>query len=161
MSKRGDARAARKAKKIQKKQPKTSVGVPTAKKPVPGPPVEGDGTERIMFRMSLMDGSGPWGFAGLSTDDVKRIAAACKSFESMTRNELINVSGNKPIDWESMCNEAQGRAAELELNLFGDGLWELRLSGTGRLWGLLDGHCFYVVWWDPDHEVCPSMKRNT
>jgi len=78
----------------------------------------------------------------------------------MTLGELLGRPGNKPIPWENMCPDAQKRAQEMELDIF-DGLWELRLGGTERLWGLLDAHCFYVVWWDPNHEVCPATKRNT
>jgi hypothetical protein len=59
-----------------------------------------------------------------------------------------------------MVPAARKRAREINLDHF-DGLWELRCGGKERIWGLLDGHCFYVVWWDPAHTVCRSRKRNT
>ncbi|MCA1596259.1 MAG: hypothetical protein LC772_07525 [Chloroflexi bacterium] len=42
-----------------------------------------------------------------------------------------------------------------------DALMSLRLGGTERLWGMMDGHLFLILWWDPDHEVAPSHKRHT
>ena len=56
-----------------------------------------------------------------------------------------------------MCLEAQKRLTDLELDDHG-ALWEMRLAGEPRVWGLRNGHVFYPVWWDPDHSVCPSDK---
>jgi hypothetical protein len=34
-----------------------------------------------------------------------------------------------------------------------DHLWGIRLTGTERVWGMLDGAVFSLLWWDPDHLV--------
>ncbi len=127
---------------------------------MPGPSVAEDERATIMFRLSLLDDGGPWSFAELSGAEVAQIASFAKNIETLKRGELWNLNGTKQIPWESMVSEAQKRAQEIGLDEF-DGLVELRLGGTQRLFGLLDRHCFYVVWWDPDHEICPSQKRNT
>ncbi|MBQ1165949.1 hypothetical protein KBZ21_49005, partial [Streptomyces sp. A73] len=40
-------------------------------------------------------------------------------------------------------------------------IWKLRIGGAGRLGGFLVGHVFHIIWWDPDHQVWPSKKKNT
>ncbi len=144
----------------RRKQAKTRVTPTVVKRPLPGPEVPADPNGKMMFRLSLMDDGGRWSFAALGPRGVELIAKIAKSFESMTLGELLQRPGNKPIPWDRMCPDARKRARERELEVF-DGLWEFRLGGTERLWGILQGYCFYVVWWDPDHEVCPSRKRNT
>ena len=39
----------------------------------------------------------------------------------------------------------------------------LRISGKRRLYGFLPsgGPDFYVLWWDPEHEIWPSTKKRT
>jgi hypothetical protein len=153
---RAEARELRKAEK----QAKTSVQPPHQKQPIPGPPVPRDDDALMMFRLGLLDAEDPWGWANLSIDHVKLIAETCRGFESLRVGEFIGRPGNKPIPLESLCPAAQTRLTELDLDVY-DRLWELRLGGEERIWGLLDGHVFYLLWWDPDHEVCPSKKKNT
>ena len=40
-------------------------------------------------------------------------------------------------------------------------VFRFRLSGETRLWGFRSGDLFRVLWYDPDHAVCPVEKRNT
>ena len=158
---KAEKRKLRKAESAaRRKQPTTQVHVPLEKRPIPGPPVETDPDERIVFRLSWMDHDGDFSWAGLSTDDVRLVAQRCKSWETLRAGEFIGQTGTKPIPFVNMSPVAQKRAAEIELDVF-DGLWELRLGGKQRIWGLLDGHVFYIVWWDPDHQVCPSTKKHT
>ncbi len=34
-------------------------------------------------------------------------------------------------------------------------------NGKQRIWGIKDRNILKVLWWDPDHEVCPSLKKYT
>lgn len=153
---RSEARELRKAVKLAR----TSVQPASEKRPVPGPPVPEDPQARIMFRLGLMDYGGPWGFDGLSSAHVKLIAESCRSWETLTVGEFRGLPSHVEIAKEALINDAQERMIEIGLEEY-DGLWHLRLGNKPRLWGLLDGHVFYVVWWDPEHEVCPSAKKNT
>jgi hypothetical protein len=40
-------------------------------------------------------------------------------------------------------------------------LVSLRLSARERVWGILAEGVLELLWWDPDHKVCPSLPRNT
>lgn len=44
---------------------------------------------------------------------------------------------------------------------FGETMFRFRLSGEKRLWGFRNHATFHVVWWDPDHKVCPTEKNHT
>lgn len=56
-------------------------------------------------------------------------------------------------------SEAKKRLGEF----FGgrDNMARLRLTGKQRLFGFLSGCDFSIVWWDPEHEIWPSPKKNT
>ena len=42
-----------------------------------------------------------------------------------------------------------------------DAAVSLRVTATERVWGILEGNILRLLWWDPDHQICPSMKHNT
>jgi len=42
-----------------------------------------------------------------------------------------------------------------------DKISRLRITGEQRLYGFREGARFYVLWWDPHHEIWPSKLRNT
>lgn len=57
-----------------------------------------------------------------------------------------------------MISEAQTRLEELKLD-DEEELFRFRLDGTARVWGIREGRVFKILWWDPEHEICPSNKR--
>jgi len=62
-----------------------------------------------------------------------------------------------PQDVRGLCQEAQRRLAEMQLDqIFGDEIFRFRHGNTGRLWGFVQGSVFHIVWWDPDHMVYPT-----
>lgn len=78
----------------------------------------------------------------------------------MTVVEVLQLTGTKPIPAENFSAKAKKRFKEIELDDY-DGLWELRLGGKPRIWGVLRHNIFYLVWWDPKHAVCLSPKQHT
>lgn len=72
--------------------------------------------------------------------------------DTVARDHAVKVS--------SIIPEAQRRLMELQLDDT-DQLWRFRFDGETRLWGLRDGSCFLVLWWDPEHKVCPSKLKHT
>ena len=143
----------------QKRKPVAGAKVDLKKRAVPGPGGEPQDDACLVFGLQLADYGGPWAWSNMTAQEGKKFAAACKGWESMTPSEVFRASGNKPVSHNSMCSEAQARLLEIELD--DHEIWELRLSGKTRIWGVRERNVFYVVWWDPDHTVCPSRKRNT
>ena len=77
-----------------------------------------------------------------------------------TFEELSGPSGNKAIPIEHLCSDAQNRLRDLGLDDY-DEVWEMRIGGKERVWGLRDASVMLLLWWDPEHEVCPSEKKHT
>jgi hypothetical protein len=59
---------------------------------------------------------------------------------------------------ESLRSEAREALRQRKLSvIFGDNnIFRFRVDGTTRLWGFRQGRIFHIVWWDPNHEVCPT-----
>lgn len=93
---------------------------------------------------------------------VEQLYRKLKDFEGQTWQQIDKHSNGKNhfIEFSRMCKEAQERAIKLHLDQF-DSLYSLRLSGTLRLFGLLDDGEYSIIWYDCDHEICPSTKRHT
>jgi len=110
---------------------------------------------------SAFDIDGPWGKNGLSgTALVDDLFPKIKHFESMTWNQIQqDKKRNHSVRVSDLCKKARGRVLELSLGV--DDLFRFRLTGKQRLWGIRDRERFRILWWDPEHEVCPSQLKHT
>lgn len=115
-------------------------------------------SETIVWHVNTIDKEGEWGWKKLEVGtfwDV--IFEAIKHFETMTWS-VIKGSQNHTINVADICKEAQKRLRDIQLDDI-DELFSLRISGAKRIFGIRDGRVFKVLWWDPNHTVCPT-KRN-
>ena len=81
-------------------------------------------------------------------------------FESRTWGEIVSdKKHNHWIDVEEFSKPAQERM--MELNLYYDSLFSLRLTGKLRLFGYIENGVFYIIWYDPEHEICPATLKHT
>ena len=65
--------------------------------------------------------------------------------------------GAKRIPLDHLKDEATKRLNKLQFD-DAEALWELRVGGKPRFWGVRLGSCFHFLWWDPEHKVCPTKK---
>lgn len=108
----------------------------------------------------MLDVDGPYGWSRCDSHrDYFDILRRKKSFEGMTWAEL-GKGGSHHIDLKDLCKDAQNRLRALNLDDF-DELYSLRITGKKRVWCFKDGRIMRVIWWDPDHQVCPVSKRHT
>lgn len=84
------------------------------------------------------------------------------SFESKSWPEARaeNPKGQHPVPLEDLIPEAQKRLEELKLDDL-DELVRIRLSGKERVWCAQFGNVLYLLWWDPEHNICPSSLKHT
>lgn len=80
-------------------------------------------------------------------------------FELSSVDELIGPRGLKNIPVEHIIANAQRRLEAK--NLDDASLWELHVNGEPRMWCIRNGEVLSLLWWDPNHEICPSHLRNT
>ena len=60
------------------------------------------------------------------------------------------------MQFDSVCTAAQERIRTLRLDETFDEFFRFCLGGKPRLWGFVRDHVFYVLWWDAEHQVCPT-----
>ena len=82
------------------------------------------------------------------------------SFEQRKWSDIISdKKRNHWIDCADFSKEAQKRLEERKI--YYDELFSLRLTGTLRLFGYIENGIYYIIWYDPDHEICESQKKHT
>jgi hypothetical protein len=114
---------------------------------------------RPSWRVGAMEMVDPFGWHRLDQTTLERVRDRLSSFESMKWSEIlvrakkqnhsIRVTGLSPV--------AQRRLDHLGLLL--DEVVSLRLSGRERVFGYLENGVLVLPWWDPLHEVCPSLRE--
>ncbi|MDE0309513.1 MAG: hypothetical protein OXI60_06735 [Acidiferrobacterales bacterium] len=114
----------------------------------------------ISWKFSNCDRGGNWAWVNLE-DPVKhkQVIEKLQEFEKKNWNEIIS-SGSHPILVGKLVKPARNRLQEIELDDI-DQLMSFRLSGKERVWCIQQQQSkgvMKVLWWDPNHEVCPVTK---
>lgn len=145
-----------------RKVPKSAQTAPPPKKVPRGENVD-FAKGHPVWSFSVLDLDAPIG--GWSQLDprnhVQEVLERFRNWETMTWAEILaNKKRNHLIDVEKCVAPAQERLRELKLDDL-DRLLSLGVNGPGRVWGILDGATFRLLWWDPDHAICPSSLKHT
>lgn len=109
--------------------------------------------------MELVD---PFGWHRLDGSTLLEIQKKLGHFETMTWFEIL-VKAKKQyhsVPVTDLTKAARDRLEEIGLDDV-DRLISLRLSGQERVWGVLYDHVLSLIWWDPEHQICPSLKKHT
>lgn len=101
----------------------------------------------------------PFGWHALDGHKLKNIRERLSQFETMTWSEVLVKAKkqNHSIKVSSICTAAQQRLEALGLGVLED-VVSLRLSARERVYGYLENGVLVLLWWDPNHEICPSLK---
>jgi hypothetical protein len=94
----------------------------------------------------------------LDAESIQGLVEKLKSAESMTWQEHVSSGRSHNVETHKLCDGARRRLRDIELDDL-EGLFSLRLTGKERIWGIRTGGVLRVMWWDPEHQVCPSLKR--
>ena len=118
---------------------------------------------RPAFRVGMMDLE--WrtplghGWLTLSGADWLELQLKNKNIEAFSWLDLKR-AGSHNVSLEQVIREAQTRL-ENDLHLELDEIFSVRLSGKERIWGMKIVNVLHVIWFDPEHEICPAPKKNT
>lgn len=129
--------------------------VPVASAAPPG----GWNTVRPSLHLAQMDMGGPFSWANISDADARMSACFLREISSNTWAEILG-GKHHAVDVEDIVKEARARLGKLELDDL-DNIVSLRLGGKQRIWVARFQHYAFLLWWDPEHAVCPSTKKNT
>lgn len=115
------------------------------------------------WRFSNIEMADPYGWHVINEFNLLRnIVDKLKNFETMTWDEIL-LKGKKQhhsVPVQDLCKKAKSRIEELQLDDV-DKLVSLRIGSTERIWGILTNGILLLVWWDPDHEICPNYLKHT
>lgn len=136
------------------KTPKIGATPTPEKKPIyQDPCVEG---HPLAWRFSGCDREGPFGWAIQPDSKYREVIEKLHEFEGKTWAEILD-TGSHPIETHKLSNEARERLVSLKRDDL-DELVSFRLSGPNRVWCDQNGHIMRVLWWDPNHQVYPTLK---
>jgi hypothetical protein len=106
-----------------------------------------------------MEFQDPFGWHSVTGTKFHYIRDKLAHYETMTWSEILGPQ-NHQIPRANLCHDAQVRLRELKQDDI-DSLLSLHLSARERVFGILEGSVLRILWWDPEHGVCPSRKRHT
>ncbi len=136
------------------KKPRSRVQPSTIKKPK-----EGEPQRKFKWSFQQAELDGPWGWNGISMEKLlKDVLNKLQNFETMSWSEIKGPNSHY-ILVEELDSKAKKRLEQLNLDPVK--LFSLRLTGKERVFGLQEANKLYILWWDPEHEVCPSEPRYT
>ena len=69
-----------------------------------------------------------------------------------------NKSKHHFLDYDSLSAEAKDRIKRLNLEEDTDRIFSFALQNKLRIIGLRDDEFFHVIWYDPEHNFCPSNR---
>lgn len=119
----------------------------------------------IRFSVGQHDVDGKWGWKGLCTHVffTDLFSKILNDYQSMKYTELIspkNKSHAINIDDPGFSRDAIKRIQDLKLHERFDELISINITGKKRLWCTHDENDLHILWWDPKHEVYPSVKKS-
>jgi hypothetical protein len=100
----------------------------------------------------------PFGWHEITNDELHDVRVKLIEFERRTWAEILvaDEANNHGIKTYKLCLEARQRLKEL--NIAVDEVHSLRLTAKNRVFGIMDNGVFEVLWWDPEHQICPVRK---
>jgi hypothetical protein len=143
------------------KQPKFKQQPVTQKKPT----AAADGAYyhlRPSWRISILEMAGPYGWHACDLGKLQEIREKLRDFEKSTWGELIMRSNGRHhfIERHKLNGGARARLEAMGQEDI-DAVFSLRLTGTERVFGIMEAGVLKVLWWDSDHQVCPARLQHT
>lgn len=114
----------------------------------------------LSWRFSHHDREGPfrWG-AVFENGDLHEVIERLASVEGLTEQDLAR-DGSHAIELHKLCKDARDRLTHLQHDDL-DTVFSLRVSGAKRVFCIHHGNIMRVLWYDPEHKVCPAPKKHT
>jgi hypothetical protein len=143
--------------KAKHKQPSVLSEPKPEKKPISI--FQDSGSLKVAWRFRLLELCDPFGWHEINEETLRYIHGKLSHYETMTVNEIFaNKKYNHSVPIKDLCKPAQERLWALNLEDF-EQIHRLRLSGTERVWGIRELNVLSLLWWDPEHQICPSAER--
>jgi hypothetical protein len=139
------------------KAPRSAFGAENRKTPRGGTP-DYDG-QFPLWAFRIVDLGGPWCWSALGGNALRDVLQRMRELESMTWHAITD-TGSHFIAASSLGRRARERLMEIQQDDV-DQVYSVRVTGRRRIIGIRDGGVLRILWWDPEHEVCPAPKKHT
>ena len=98
-------------------------------------------------------------------DDIHEIGSFLDNLKALTWTEIYSQTVNNhkkhhEHEISTIHKEAQKRWCAIGLEMI-DIAFRFRVNGTKRIWGYVSLGKFYLIWWDPTHQIYRVPKRHT
>lgn len=121
--------------------------------------------EKPIWRFEMIDRSGEFAF-DLSRGDFRHreVLQKLMDYGCMTWAEIDRQKHDRGkskhhyLSYESLSDAAKGRIEARKFDEDTDAIFSFALQNMLRIIGFRRGAEFYVVWYDPEHQFCPSSK---
>ena len=107
-----------------------------------------------------------WGMA-CNSSNLTKVFRYLSDLESQKWGEILTDKSGRgkntrshEIDLTNLIKEAQVRAVDINVDEF-DALCSISVGSRKRVWGYISDGLFYIIWFDMQHEICPTEKRHT
>lgn len=115
---------------------------------------------RPVWRVCLLEMVSPYGWHRIDPDSANQVRERLAAFESMTWKEILVAGGyrNHLISVRRLSADAQARLVALQQDDV-DNVVSLGVAQMCRIFGILEHNVLKLLWWDPEHLVCPSVRE--
>ncbi len=147
---------------MSRKQPRQK-GSPKKIKEAKSFPIVSVENREFVWNVSKIDRDGQWGWNQVNCSYFfEEIWEKMRDFEKKKWSEILGRDHRKnhKIQVSKIIRDAQKRLEELGHD-DQEELVSFRLTGTQRLWAIQSGTEAFLLWWDPNHEICPSPLKGT
>lgn len=141
--------------------PSRAKGVGTDKKAASQQSPSSGKDKQISWSISMLDVDGPFCWSKIGTNKFwSEIIPKIKHLESQSYLVMINDAKHHNISIDKLTKQARDRLEEIRLDDCEE-LFSIRLSGKERIFCIQQENVMKILWWDPDHLICPCVKKHT
>ncbi len=115
---------------------------------------------KARLQKTKFPGHGAWGWGKVTACLLFKIINRLHDYEGMSWGELLKGSHNHAMDIAKINTKAKARLQKTKFPGAGV-LHQLNFGKKERIWGVREGAIFHVLWWDQDHTVYKTQRKNT
>lgn len=151
-------------KNRQRNVPGAAISRPSEKKGVIIQEHESRNSKKPSWRFGRFDAScEAWGMNTLRNNLIQ-VIDGLKSYEDLTWQQIVSAphdkkgkSKNHTVGIEGLTNAAKKRLSRINEDDV-PSIFSLRLNNLFRIIGILQDEIMYILWIDPNHEVCATKR---
>jgi hypothetical protein len=114
---------------------------------------------RPAWRVSLLEMYTPFGWMELNEANANQVREKLANLESMKWKELIGYR-NHFIKVTELCKDAKDHLVAIQQDDI-DSVMSIGITQKSRVVGIMEHNILKLLWWDPEHLVCPVDTPNT